>query len=144
MKIRLLLKRQWELSRTHMRSIAWSCRGLISTEPCTLEGNPYQQYNMGPGMEFALHDGQAQYTVTDITRSMPYGIPDISSHYQQTGTWPAQSSPSISCFPPTLSEQNTLQPQPNAKVPIPRISNHHPQKQKSAFILTPLQSTLHQ
>jgi hypothetical protein len=89
MEVRPLLKRQSEVSRTHMRSIAWTCSGLISTGPCMLEGDHYQPYNMVPGMEFALHDVQTQYTVTGIAQSVPHGIADMSFYDQQTETWPA-------------------------------------------------------
>jgi hypothetical protein len=120
-----------------MRSIVWSCRGLIATGLCMLEGGYYQQYNMIPGME----DGQAQYTVTRIAPSVPHGIADMPFHDQQTETWPSHFSPTASLFSPTLSGQLTSPSHPNLKVPIPRLLNNHPSEQKSAFILTPLQST---
>jgi hypothetical protein len=107
---------------------------------CAVEGDPYKQYNMVPGMESVLHDGQARYTVMGIAPSVPHGFADMSFHDQQTETWPAQFSPPASFSSPTLFGQLTSSSHPNVKVPIPRMPNHHPPKQ-SAFILTPLQST---
>jgi hypothetical protein len=123
------------------------CRELPRTNfygTCVMKGDPYQQYNMGPGMEFALPENQERYALTGIAPSMLTGMEHTSFHNHQTETWPAQFSPPASCFPPTLSERYTLQSHSNAKIPIPRMPNHHPWKQDSAFILTPLQSTLHQ